>query len=47
MPVCSSLPGYRWASKKEKSRNQIKIGQRVKEEGNLADLKETHLGIVT
>lgn len=45
--VCSSLPRYRWASKKEKSRNRTKIGQGMKDEGNLGYLKETYLGIVT
>lgn len=47
VPVCSPLPHYRWASKKEKSSNRTKIGQGLKDEGNLGYLKETYLGIMT
>lgn len=46
MSQCA-VPGYRWACKKEKSRNRVKIGQGVKDMGNLGYLKETYLGIMT
>lgn len=47
MLVHSSLACYRRACKKEKSRKRRKIGQGVKDVGNLGYLKETYLGIVT